>query len=100
MTRSDLVARISAIYPYMSTKNVDKVISIIMDTIVNQLKNGGRIELRDFGVFSVRERKQIEGRNPKSGEKVIVQAKRVPFFKAGKRLKDLINGKELTKRKK
>lgn len=100
MTRSDLVARISAIYPYMSTKNVDKVISIVMGTIVNQLKNGGRVELRDFGVFSVRERKQIEGRNPKSGEKVIVQAKRVPFFKAGKRLKDLINGKEPTKRKK
>lgn len=100
MTRSDLVARISAIYPYMSVKNVDRVISIVMNTMVNQLKSGGRIELRDFGVFSVRDRKQIEGRNPKSGEKVVIQAKKVPFFKAGKRLKDLINGRDLPKRKK
>lgn len=97
MTRSDLVARISAIYPYMNVKNVDRVISIIISTIVDKLTAGGRVELRDFGVFSVRNRKEIEGRNPKNGEKVLVKAKKVPFFKAGKKLKELVNDYDLTK---
>ena len=93
MTRSDLVARISAIYPYMSIKNVDRIVSIVIDSITESLKNGNRVELRGFGSFSVRERDETEGRNPKTGEKVMVEKKKVPFFKAGKQLKDLINGR-------
>jgi integration host factor subunit beta len=92
MTRSDLVERISEIYPFMHIRNVEKVVSIVMDSIVQTLKDGGRVELRGFGSFSVREREESEGRNPKTGEKVKIPAKRVPFFKAGRQLKNLVNG--------
>ncbi len=93
MTKSDLISRVSVTYPYMNLKNIDKVLSIIFDSITEKLKEGGRVELRDFGSFSVRYRAESEGRNPRNGEKVIVKAKRVPFFRAGKRLKDLVNGR-------
>ncbi|MDR1561068.1 MAG: integration host factor subunit beta [Holosporaceae bacterium] len=92
MTKLDLITKVSAIYPYMSIHNVEKIISIILNSIVNTLKNGGRVELRGFGVFTIRERDKTEGRNPRTGEKVAINAKKVPFFKAGKQLKDLING--------
>ncbi|MDR2766166.1 MAG: integration host factor subunit beta [Holosporaceae bacterium] len=91
MTKSDLVNRVSAVYPYMSVRNVDRIVAIIIGSMVDVLKNGGRIELRGFGSFSIRERDQTEGRNPRTGEKVTIKPKRVPFFRAGKQLKDLIN---------
>ncbi|MDR1551440.1 MAG: integration host factor subunit beta [Holosporaceae bacterium] len=94
MTKSDLVERVSAIYPYMHVRNVEKVVSIILNSIVNSLKDGGRVELRGFGSFSVRYREEFEGRNPRTGELVVVQEKKVPFFKAGQQLKDLINGSD------
>jgi integration host factor subunit beta len=75
----------------MSVRNVDKVVSIVIGSIVQALKNGGRVELRGFGAFSIRDREKAEGRNPKTGEKVIIEAKKVPFFRPGKQLKDLIN---------
>lgn len=94
MTKSDLIARVSAIYPYMNVKNVERVISIIIDSISNKLRENGRVELRDFGAFSIKARKPVEGRNPRNGEKVIIGSKKIPFFKAGRRLKDLINGRD------
>lgn len=93
MTKSDLINRISTVYPYMSIRNVDKVVSIVIDSIVDALKDGGRVELRGFGAFSIRNREKTEGRNPKTGEKVIVKAKKMPFFRPGKQLKDLVNGR-------
>ncbi len=93
MNKADIIARISMTYPYMSAKNIDKVLNIIFNSIALQLKNNGRVELRDFGTFCVRHREESIGRNPRNGEKVIVAAKKVPFFKAGKKLKDLINGR-------
>ena len=95
MTKSDLVAKISEVYPYMNPKNIDRVVSIIFDSIVNALNEGRRVELRGFGSFAARERKAIIGRNPRTGEKVQVSAKKVPFFKAGKQLKDLLNGRSV-----
>jgi integration host factor subunit beta len=68
------------------------MVSIIIGSLVETLRVGGRIELRGFGSFSIREREQTEGRNPRTGEKVTIEAKKVPFFRAGKQLKDLING--------
>lgn len=93
MTRSDLIIRISEIYPYMNIRNVDRVISIIIGKIVDALKEGKRVELRGFGSFSIKEREGSERRNPRTGEKVYIKAKKVPYFKAGKQLKDLVNGK-------
>jgi integration host factor subunit beta len=91
MTKSDLVEKISSIYPYMHVRNVERVIVIITDKIAEALADGNRVELRGFGSFSVRERKETEGRNPKTGEKVMIEKKKNPFFKAGKQLKDMIN---------
>lgn len=92
MTRSDLVSRVSAIFPYVNIGNIERIISIIIDLIIDKLKEGGRVELRDFGAFSIRERGEGRGRNPRNGEKVIIKAKKVPFFRAGKKLRDSVNG--------
>ncbi|MDR2682062.1 MAG: integration host factor subunit beta [Holosporaceae bacterium] len=92
MTKSDLIEKISEIYPYMNIKNVEKVISIVIGEMIEALKSGRRVELRGFGAFSIRYRKESLGRNPRTGEKVLVKEKKVPFFKAGKHLKDMING--------
>ncbi|MCR4555920.1 MAG: integration host factor subunit beta [Alphaproteobacteria bacterium] len=94
MTRSDLVSRVSAIFPYVNVGNVERIISIIIDLMIDKLRNGGRIELRDFGAFSTRERGESQGRNPRNGEKVVIKAKKVPFFRAGKKLRDAVNGRE------
>jgi integration host factor subunit beta len=91
MTKSDLVARVSEIYPYMNPKNIDRVVGIIFEAIINALKDGRRVELRGFGSFAVRSRRGITGRNPRTGETVEVAPKKVPFFKAGKQLKELLN---------
>ena len=93
MTRSDLIRKISEIYPYMSIKNVDRIITILLRTIEKALCDGNRVELRGFGSFSVRQRGASVGRNPRTGEAISVEEKNVPFFKAGKQLKDLINGR-------
>jgi integration host factor subunit beta len=91
MTKSDLAARIAELNAYMSVRNADRIISIIINKIVKSLKNGSRVELRGFGSFGVKERNSTEGRNPRTGEKVFINAKKVPFFRAGKPLKDAIN---------
>ena len=91
MTRGSLIERVTEIYPYMSAENVQKVVDIIFDTIAKALKEGRRVELRGFGAFFLRERKAITARNPKTGEKVPVPDRKVPFFKAGKQIKDLLN---------
>jgi integration host factor subunit beta len=92
MTRSDLIAKISEIYPYMNIRNIDKIIQIIVGKIVDAMIEGRRVELRGFGSFSIKHRQEAERRNPRTGEKVIVKSKYVPYFKAGKQLKDLVNG--------
>jgi integration host factor subunit beta len=92
MTKSDLVEKISVIYPYMHTTNIERVISIVLGRITEFLVNGDRVELRGFGSFSVRKRKEMEGRNPRTGSKVMVEEKMIPFFRAGQQLKDVVNG--------
>lgn len=92
MTKSDLLAKVAAVYPYISIRNVDRVVSIMFDEIINTLKDGGRVELRGFGTFSVRKREATVGRNPRTGETVNIAEKNVPFFKPGKQLKEYVNG--------
>jgi integration host factor subunit beta len=91
MTKSDLTAKIAELCPYMTIRNADRIVSIVVNSIVTSLKNGARVELRGFGSFCVRERKSMEGRNPRTGEKVVIDKKYVPFFKAGKPLKEMVN---------
>lgn len=76
----------------MNIRNVDKVVSIIIGKMVEALKEGKRVELRGFGSFSIKDRDPSERRNPKTGERILIQAKKVPHFKAGKQLKCLVNG--------
>jgi len=91
MTKSELVARIARLNPHLYQSDAERVVSAVFDAIAASLAKGQRIELRGFGVFSVRTRNARAGRNPRTGEKVSVEAKNVPFFKAGKKLKDRMN---------
>lgn len=91
MIRSELVSKIAAANPHLTPHEAERVVSTILDSIVEQLAEGGRVELRGFGAFSTRARKARIGRNPRTGEAVEVQAKRVPHFKPGKELREKLN---------
>ena len=91
MTKSELIARIAELNPHLYQSDAEKIVSTVFDEIGAALANGNRVELRGFGVFSVRSRNARAGRNPRTGEQVSVEAKNVPFFNAGKKLKDVLN---------
>lgn len=84
MARSELIARIAAQSPHLYAKEVEAVVDIILDRIAGALVDGDRVELRDFGFFSVRDRKARAGRNPSTGEAVMVEPKAHVHFKPGK----------------
>lgn len=92
MTKSELIEKLSQEFPEMSMREVEKAVDIIFGEITSALASGNRVELRGFGAFSVRYREGRTGRNPRTGEKVEVPGKYVPFFKAGKGLKECLNG--------
>jgi len=92
VVRSELVAKLAAENPDLTKSDVERFVSTIFDTMTEQLVSGGRVELRGFGAFSVRERDGRMGRNPRTGESVPVPAKAVPFFKPGKQLRERLNG--------
>ena len=90
MTKADLVEEVAK-HSGLSKKDAEIIVQTVLDSIVESLKSGEKIELRGFGSFRLRERTSREGRNPKTGEKVFVPAKKVPYFKPGKELRELIN---------
>lgn len=92
MNKSDLVENISEKLKNLSRKEVDLIVDTVFNKMTEALSGGDRIEIRGFGSFEVRVRDSRQGRNPKSGEKVFVTTRRVPFFKVGKELKERING--------
>jgi integration host factor subunit beta len=91
MLRSELVARLAEGRPHIKPETAEKIVDIVFDEIAGALARGGRVELRGFGAFSVRRRDARTGRNPKNGMAVRVEAKQVPFFKAGKELRSRLN---------
>ena len=91
MIKSELIQRISQKNPHLYHRDVERIINTVFDKIVEALGHGDRVELRGFGAFSVKERQSREGRNPRTGESVDVEAKRVPFFKTGKDLRERLN---------
>jgi integration host factor subunit beta len=91
MIKSELIARLAAENPHLTQKDVERVVSVILDRMTDALVEGGRVELRGFGAFSVRARPARAGRNPRTGDPVEVQAKAVPFFKSGKELRERLN---------
>ncbi len=90
MTKADLIDEVAK-HSDLSKKDSEVIVQAVLDSIVESLKKGGKVELRGFGSFRLRERASRQGRNPKTGEKVFVPAKKVPYFKPGKDLKELIN---------
>ena len=91
MIKSELIQRISQKNPHLYHRDVERIINTVFDKIVEALGDGDRVELRGFGAFSVKDRQSREGRNPRTGESVQVDAKRVPFFKTGKELRERLN---------
>ena len=90
MTKADLVEEVAAI-SQLSKKDSELVVNTFFETIVDSLRRSEKIELRGFGSFKLRHRGARQGRNPKTGERVMVPAKVVPYFKPGKDLRELVN---------
>jgi integration host factor subunit beta len=79
----------------LDQREVESVVGAVFDSITDQLAHGGRVELRGFGAFSTRNRDARVGRNPRTGESVQVDAKRVPYFKPGKEMRERLNLNEV-----
>ena len=91
MIKSELIAKLASENPHLTQRDVERVVTVILDCMTSALEKGGRVELRGFGAFSVRARPARAGRNPRTGDTVSVKAKRVPFFKSGKELRERLN---------
>ena len=95
MTKSELIARLSERLAERNSqlvyKDAELAVKTILDAMAGSLAEGQRIEIRGFGSFEIRHYKAYEGRNPRTGDPVGVQPKRLPFFKVGKELKERVN---------
>jgi len=91
MIRSELVQKLCVLNPSLSTADVEAIVGTFFDEITERLAANGRVELRGFGAFSTRSRDARVGRNPRTGETVDVDAKRVPYFKPGKEMRARLN---------
>jgi integration host factor subunit beta len=93
MTKADLVDEVVRVTS-VSKKHAEVIVNTVFSSIIEALRSEDKIELRGFGSFRVRRRRPRQGRNPKTGDQVSVPEKRIPYFKPGKELKDLINDDE------
>jgi integration host factor subunit beta len=91
MTKSELIAELAAANPHLLARDMEVIVGTIFDEISAALSRGERVELRGFGAFTVKRRDARTGRNPRTGEAVPVEEKAVPFFKAGKELRERVN---------
>jgi integration host factor subunit beta len=90
VTKAELVEEVSRVSD-LTKKHSEVIVDTVFQSIVTALQRGEKIELRGFGSFRLRQRESRKGRNPKTGDSVSVPEKRVPFFKVGKRLRELVN---------
>ena len=90
MTKAELVEEVART-TQLTKKHAELIVNTVFESIVDSLKDGDKIELRGFGSFRIRKRGPRIGRNPKTGAKVQVPSKRIPYFKPGKELKELLN---------
>ena len=91
MTKSELIESLTHKLDQFNQKDIEQSVNTILDTMIDALAQGQRIEIRGFGSFSLHQRKARMGRNPKTGEQVPLPAKRVPHFKPGKALREKVN---------
>lgn len=94
MTKSELIAELTNANPHLRSGDVELIVATIFDEITGALARGERVELRGFGAFTVKRRGARTGRNPRTGAAVPVVEKAVPFFKAGKELRERVNAGE------
>src|SRR3989449_3452194 len=90
MTKADLIEEVSTLAE-VTRKDGEVIVETIFDSIVKSLRAGDKIEIRGFGSFRTRQRQPRIGRNPKTGARVEVPAKKIPYFKPSKELKDVVN---------
>jgi len=86
VTKSELIERITSKNPHLTQKDVDRVVSVIFDTIESALAKGDRVEFRGFGTFSIRTRNARVAKNPRTGEQIKIGERKIPHFKCGKHL--------------
>ena len=91
MTKSELIQKLADENSHLHMSDIERVVNVVLEEISGALTRGDRVELRGLGAFSVRERQSRVGRNPRTGESVEVPAKRTPFFKMGRELKERLN---------
>jgi integration host factor subunit beta len=91
--KSELVAKIFKHNPHLYQRDVEHIVNAVLEEVISALSRGDRVELRGFGAFSVKNRQARIGRNPRTGEKVSVEEKFLPFFKPGKKMREKLNGK-------
>jgi len=91
MIRSELLQALAEGNPDLRAEEIEQIVDIFFDEIAARLAEGGRVELRGFGTFSTRQREARTGRNPRTGDSVPVPAKRVPYFKPGKEMRERLN---------
>ena len=96
MTKADLVEKVTAAGD-LTRRDGEVIVETIFEAVIGALKSGDKIEIRGFGSFRTRQRNSRIGRNPKTGERVEVPAKKVPYFKPSKELRDLVNPQEAAK---
>ena len=92
MIKSEMIEKLAAENTHLTHAEVERLVNVILGKMTDALSDGGRVELRGFGAFSVKKRDARTGRNPRTGEAVDVDQKSVPFFKTGKLLRDRLNG--------
>lgn len=91
MIRSELLSVLGKAHPDLRAEDIEQVVDIFFEEISQRLAEGGRVELRGFGAFSTRAREARQGRNPRTGAPVQVEAKRVPYFRPGKEMRRVLN---------
>ena len=91
MTKSELIEKVSSKVAAFSKRDIEIIVDTLFQSMADSLAGGGKVEIRGFGSFKIKEREGRQGRNPKSGENIFIQPKKVPFFKAGKEIRERIN---------
>ena len=93
MTKSELIEEVARV-SNLTKKHSEVIVNTVFQSIVEAMQKDDKIELRGFGSFRIRHRRSRQGRNPKTGDRVAVPAKKIPYFKPGKELKELINSNQ------
>lgn len=91
MTKSELIEAVASKITAFSRKDIEVIVDTVFQSMTDSLSGGDKVEIRGFGSFKIKKREGRQGRNPKSGENIFIDSKKVPFFKAGKEIRERIN---------